>query len=266
MADMAFTYDNDRGFSDLKIVGGDFLLCDQVKTDFVDVESDGVPFEIIVSGTGTLADGSYERVSDFNLKPRHSHVSVTSNIEWDGSLWNVTGIPDEWQHPTDTGPLVPKTGWSIGSISGSPAPVLSYAIPTSVEESAFLISSLQVAVELSLFTDRRATSDEIEKFQRGAQKRTSRRGYWANSFREHVQGSGLWLIDREKRMAETIARAQSYATDALQWMTAEGVAQSVAATAEFDGSILVLIVAIRKPDGQDVGFKYNFAWDSLEVS
>ena len=129
-----------------------------------------------------------------------------------------------------------------------------------------IVSSLQVAVEISLFTDRRATADEINGFKRGQPARTSRRGYWANFFRDNVQGSGLWLLDREKRRAETIARAQTYATDALNWMVLEGVAQTVAASASFSGTILILDVTIRKPDGQDVGFKYNFAWDSLEVT
>ncbi len=125
--------------------------------------------------------------------------------------------------------------------------------------------TLQIAVELSLFTDRRATADEIEDFQPNAQRRASRRGYWANTFRDYVQGSGLWLLERAKKTATTLSRAQTYATTSLAWMVTEGVAKSVNASASFDGDALILIVTITKPDGQEEGFRFQFAWDSLEV-
>ena len=123
--------------------------------------------------------------------------------------------------------------------------------------------SLQTSVELSLFTDRRATDSEYSLIAGNTQARKPRRGYWANSFKATKQGSGLWLLQREKRTAETLSRAKVYATSALAWMVKEGIAKSVAAETSFDGTALIVAVSITKPDGTEAGFKYDFAWESL---
>lgn len=128
-----------------------------------------------------------------------------------------------------------------------------------------LDDTLQTAVELSLFTDKRATLDEIRTFQAGLQSRQSRRGFWANTFKRLSQGSGLWLLQREKKTAANLARAKKFCDESLNWMLETGVVQSVSTLAEYSGSALIIIVSITKPDGQAAGFQYQYAWDSLEV-
>jgi phage gp46-like protein len=128
-----------------------------------------------------------------------------------------------------------------------------------------LDDTLQTAVEISLFTDRRATTSEIQTFQRGIQERQSRRGYWANFFKEFAQGTGLWLLQREKKTQETLSRAKTFCNDSLNWMVQEGIVALVSTETSFDGAALVIVVSITKPDGQEAGFKYQFAWDNLTV-
>ena len=94
--------------------------CSIIQTGFNIVDS------IEVSGTGTDADGVYPINGTLNSKPKFSHETVTSHIEWDGANWNVTGVPDDWQHATASGTFPDKTGWPVGGIGGSPAPTLTY--------------------------------------------------------------------------------------------------------------------------------------------
>jgi phage gp46-like protein len=127
----------------------------------------------------------------------------------------------------------------------------------------FLLSDeLQTAVELSIFSDRRASTDEAQRMQLG-QDRLSRRGYWANGFRKVEQGSGLWLLQREKRTQETLSKAKTFCEEALGWMTRGGIAQSVTVDTSFSGSALIINIQLIKPDGQSSGFKFDFAWDGL---
>lgn len=120
---------------------------------------------------------------------------------------------------------------------------------------------LETAIGLSLFTDRRASSQEIKEFQVGIIERQSRRGYWANTFRDVPQGSGLWLLYRSKKQAITRARAESYALESLQWLKQNGVAASVDVTATLTGaSGLDIAVRVIKPSGEDLNYKYQFVW------
>lgn len=124
-----------------------------------------------------------------------------------------------------------------------------------------LLNDLETAVGISLFTDRRATDQEIKEFQYGIIERQSRRGYWANTYRNVTQGSGLWLLDRSKRQEVVRSNAEVYAASALQWLVDEGIAASVDVSAEFFGaSGLDLSVSITKPTGEDLEYKYQFVW------
>ena len=109
-----------------------------------------------------------------------------------------------------------------------------------------------------------ATTDEIRRFQAGTQRRQSRRGYWPNTYKENVQGSGLWLLQREKKTAENLSRAKTYCEEAIQWLIDDGVILSADVTTEYDGEALVINIVIMKPDGQEE-FKYQYAWDALEA-
>lgn len=128
----------------------------------------------------------------------------------------------------------------------------------------FLIADdLQTAVEISLFSDRRARDSEVDTIQAGRKQRVSRKGYWANSFKENIQGSALWILYRGKRSQETLELGEKTATESLQHLVTNGVASKAAVECSFDGENLVVVAIITKPDGQEK-FNYSFAWDELE--
>lgn len=88
-----------------------------------------------------------------------------------------------------------------------------------------LDEGLPTAVLVSLFSDGRAPADLALPVGE-----TSRRGWWGEDDGDRF-GSLLWLLDREKITAATLARLGAYARQALAWMVEEGIAARVDATA-----------------------------------
>lgn len=86
---------------------------------------------------------------------------------------------------------------------------------------------LRTAVLLSLFTDRRASDD-----QGGA---ADRRGWWADDSDDRF-GSHLWLLGRAKITDETLNQAREYVFGALEWLLADGIAETVNVEAERNGA------------------------------
>lgn len=120
---------------------------------------------------------------------------------------------------------------------------------------------IETAVLISLFTDRRATEDELPPGVDGL------RGWWGDLF-PSVQGdqigSKLWTLQREKVTLATLAAVESAATNSLQWMIDDGVASSVEVNAEFDvGNAIILSVNIVRQTGDDANF--NIVWDGQEL-
>lgn len=96
--------------------------------------------------------------------------------------------------------------------------------------SADLQDSLTRAVIISLFSWRRADEgDDIESD-------VSKQGWWGDSFSTDRIGSKLWEILRQKLNDETIAKAQEYSRDALQWMIEDGLVTEINVEAERDSS------------------------------
>lgn len=95
-------------------------------------------------------------------------------------------------------------------------------------------TGLRSRVAVSLLTDAVAAADDELPDASG-----DRRGWWgditAGDDDAPPIGSRLWLLARQKRTETVRLRAESYAVDALAWATARGVADSVAASAEFAG-------------------------------
>ncbi|ELP4663190.1 phage GP46 family protein [Salmonella enterica] len=106
-------------------------------------------------------------------------------------------------------------------------------------------NSIETAVIISLFTDRRAQpSDPIPDGS------TDRRGWWADSFRKRPIGSRLWLLGREKTLESVLERARTYADEALAWMKLAGLVKSVTCTASrVAHDRLQLSVSLVLPDG-----------------
>jgi phage gp46-like protein len=122
---------------------------------------------------------------------------------------------------------------------------------------------LTTAVLLSLFTDRRAETDD--KPPSGDAR--DRRGWWADPF-STVEGdrigSRLWLLDRSKRSNETVLRAQEYVREALAWMLEDRVVSSIDVTIETTESALLIAVGLQRPGRDPVSFRFAHTWDHLQ--
>lgn len=120
---------------------------------------------------------------------------------------------------------------------------------------------LQTSVILSLFCDRPAEPGDVLP-----DGETDKRGWWADAFPVVPGdrfGSRLWLLARSKHEVTVLTRAQTYALEALQWLTDDKVAQTITASAAFftDGRQgYVLTIAIVKPNGNLANFKFDRTW------
>lgn len=116
---------------------------------------------------------------------------------------------------------------------------------------------LRTAILISLFTDRRVSSNEVP--DAGA----SKRGWWGDLFptsQGDQIGSRLWLLQREKRTVETLNKAEEYSREALQWMLDDGVAESVDANASYNGSgALIIQILVTRPSGNKT-FRFVTNW------
>lgn len=117
-----------------------------------------------------------------------------------------------------------------------------------------LDDGLQTAVYISLFTDRRASAEEIDPGQ-------DPRGTWFDYYENSPLGSKLWLLFRRKQDEETRDLAEQYSLEALNWLIVEGVAKAVSVAATFPRHGLVEIeVEITKPTGENINFKFAENW------
>jgi phage gp46-like protein len=119
---------------------------------------------------------------------------------------------------------------------------------------------LESAVLVSLFTDRRASAEQI----RGGDDPTDLRGWWGdfNPVTEGDRtGSLLWLLRREKQTRETLARARQYAEQALAWMVEDRVARSVTVETSYIGpGVLGIGIEIIRPDTSRTQYRYDYEW------
>ncbi len=125
-------------------------------------------------------------------------------------------------------------------------------------------NGLKTAVIISLFTDARADEDELPAGE------TDKRGYWGELLSKSPGdkwGSKLWTLSREKVTAVTLRRAEQYAHDALQWLKDDRVAEGIYVRA-FEvlprvpgrGSVLGLIVEIRRPAVPAITYQFDHLW------
>ena len=121
---------------------------------------------------------------------------------------------------------------------------------------------LQTSVIASLFSDRRARADD--QLPDGS---TDRRGWWADPWAEvpgDQLGSRLWLLGREKELAEPMRRARDYAKEALAWLIEDGIAASVDVQPSVPRrGVLGLAVAINRRDGTRESFQFEILWEAL---
>jgi phage gp46-like protein len=123
---------------------------------------------------------------------------------------------------------------------------------------------LETACLVSLFTDKLATPDFVP-----TDGSTDRRGWWADPYNDQPLGSNLWQLMRAKKTRDTLGLARTYASDALQWLVADGIAAKVEVDTRWIGpegtTMLGIAIAITKPDGTMTRFVYGWAWDNLAI-
>lgn len=121
-------------------------------------------------------------------------------------------------------------------------------------------AGLQTAVVVSLFTDRRAVEGDRLPVNDG-----DPRGWWGDLLADQESdqiGSRLWLLEREKQLPEVLVRAEEYAREALQWLIDDGIAETVAVTAEtVRTGMLGLAVQIGRPNGETADYRFDRLWE-----
>jgi phage gp46-like protein len=115
-------------------------------------------------------------------------------------------------------------------------------------------------VEISLFSWARAeTGDELPVASDGP------RGFWGAQFGTNGNdnfGSRLWLLERSKDTPKNRERARMYASEALQWIRKEGLAESVSVELEETESGTVgFVVTITR--GTPAVFTIPRLWERL---
>ena len=114
---------------------------------------------------------------------------------------------------------------------------------------------LETAILISLHTDRVADPGDVLP----GGSNTDPRGWWADTFEGDQIGSKLWQVWSRVRNQDTLNFARDTATQALQWMIDDGVAQSVTVTPSFYGSGgLALNIVVTEPSGEAT--EYTYAW------
>lgn len=125
--------------------------------------------------------------------------------------------------------------------------------------------TLETAVMISLFTDRRAEDgDTLEAGE------TDRRGWWADTFNEVAGdkiGSRLWRLRRTKRTQEVLLLAEQYAREALAWLVEDRVAERLEISASFVGAEgWRLDIVVVRPKADPAKFRYTQTWTAQEVA
>ena len=121
--------------------------------------------------------------------------------------------------------------------------------------------TLETAIIISLFTDKRARAEDITP-----DRNEDRRGWFGDSLNDDgdEDGSWLWLLHRSKTIDEIPLQAKEYTEDALRWLLNDGVAERIIVTAtRADWNTLILSVGIFKPGSvQPELFKYFYNWQA----
>lgn len=117
-------------------------------------------------------------------------------------------------------------------------------------------NDLQTAVIISLFSDREALPDDT--IPDGT---TDPRGWWADD-PQYPIGSRLWLLSRAKQTAETLASAEDYIVEAMQWLIDDGVSAAVDVVVQWvRPGMLGAQITVRRSDGTAQPMNFAWAWN-----
>ncbi|MFA6971624.1 MAG: phage GP46 family protein [Gallionella sp.] len=120
---------------------------------------------------------------------------------------------------------------------------------------------LDTAVIISLFTDRRANTDDVLPGDS-----TNLRGWWADAYPGMPGdkiGSRLWLLSREKQLNIALNRAKEYAEEALQWLVTDTVVKSVQVTATIVRSgVMGIHIEIMRSNSTVRRYRFDKFWSN----
>lgn len=114
-------------------------------------------------------------------------------------------------------------------------------------------NTLVSAVLTSLLCDRLAANYEVRPGE-------DRRGWWADAYadNQHLTGSRLWLLAREKQLPGVLLRCKQYCDEALQWFIDDGLASAITVTV-FAPRTGWLVAMIRfQINGESRTFRFEF--------
>jgi phage gp46-like protein len=138
-------------------------------------------------------------------------------------------------------------------------------LTTSIDDDLASDAGLETACLLSLFTDRRAESDDVPP----SGDPNDRRGWWADQFMP-VEGDRIgsrrWLLDRSKRTNEVVRRAEEYDREALAWMIEDSVVASIDLEYQLTTDALLTGVTLHRPGQDAVSFRFAHTWEGMEGS
>ena len=144
----------------------------------------------------------------------------------------VFGVPFDLRLVTPLAPTdYPYT--SFVNATGAPQPGIEVLATWAVE----LEDTLQTAVILSLFTDRRAGPDDVLP-----RRATDRRGWVGEEFfgtglrAGDAWGSALWLVHTGKAVPAMLEQARFAAQEALAWMVRDGIASRIEVSTSWVGA------------------------------
>jgi phage gp46-like protein len=172
-------------------------------------------------------------------------------IVWSPSL----GVGDWYYEVAADGLVTDENGNSIVDETG--APILDGLFSGATD--LIVGNELGTAVMISLFTD--AQADEDDTIPDGS---ADPRGWWGDLDEDRHIGSKLWLLSRAKQTNTTLALAQSYIGDALQWLIDDEVADSIDVFTEWSWpGFLGAQIVIHRSNGTTATVRFDWAWQDL---
>jgi phage gp46-like protein len=143
---------------------------------------------------------------------------------------DLIAVPFDWR----LGEPLPITVYPFPDFTTQPpsrgfAPLATYCLE--------LEDTLQTAIIISLFTDRRAGVDDVLPANQGERRGWVGDEFMGNDFdaRPDPWGSHLWLDYSGKTSREVLEHARYAAEEALAWLVRDGIASRVSATAQWVG-------------------------------
>jgi len=137
-------------------------------------------------------------------------------------------------------------------VGGAPVSAEAAAEPMALDR-----DTLRSAVLASIFSDRRA--EDQDTLPAGS----DRRGWWADDPTGDAFGSRLWLLDRSVLTDETVALAQTYLLEALEWLVEDGVATRVEVTVDRTPEGISGGIDIVREEGADVQLRFADLWEAM---